>query len=138
MKFSIVMGIPDMLEYWNSLQEKNENGTSTKDETKTYKLLHNTFKKISNDPKYPGLHTHEIDELTARYGFKVFQSYCENHNPKAMRVYWVYGPEKSTTPSWLSSLIRMTRNQTRTKRSSSPKREISINKISASNGALFF
>ena len=95
MAFSIVMGVPDMDDYWNSLEEKNENGTLTKDEAKTYKLLHNTFKKIKSNPKYPGLNTHEIDELTARYGFKVFQSYCENHNPKAMRVYWVYGPEKS-------------------------------------------
>ena len=36
----------------------------------------------------------EIDALTFRYGVKVFQSYCENRNPRAMRVYWVYGPVK--------------------------------------------
>lgn len=83
-----------MLSYWESLQSKVQSGSSNKEESKTYKLLHKAFVQLSLDPRYPGLHTHEIDELTARYGVKVFQSYCENRNPRAMRVYWVYGPQK--------------------------------------------
>ena len=94
MAFSIVMGIPEMLSYWQSLQSKVDNGSATKEESKTYKLLHKTLSQLSSDPRYPGLHTHEIDELTNRYGVKVFQSYCENRNPRAMRIYWVYGPRK--------------------------------------------
>ncbi|MBQ2069920.1 MAG: hypothetical protein II467_03215 [Bacilli bacterium] len=94
MAFSIVMGVPEMLAFWESLQSRYETGEASKDEAKTYKLLRKTLKLISNDPKYPGLHTHEISELTARYGVKVFQSYCENRNPRAMRIYWVYGPKK--------------------------------------------
>ncbi|MBQ4182570.1 MAG: hypothetical protein II619_03290 [Bacilli bacterium] len=94
MSFCIVMGIPEMLNYWQSLQSRFETGDASKDEIKTYKLLHKTLKLISENPKHPGLHTHEIDELTARYGVKVFQSYCENRNPRAMRIYWVYGPRK--------------------------------------------
>lgn len=88
------MGIPEMLAYWESLQSKIDRGSSTKEESKIYKILHKTFVQLSSDPRYPGLHTHEIDELTARYGIKVFQSYCENRNPRAMRIYWVYGPQK--------------------------------------------
>ena len=88
------MGIPEMLALWESLESRYEAGKASKDEAKMYKLLHKALKLISENPKYPGLHTHEIDELTARYGVKVFQSYCENRNPRAMRVFWVYGPKK--------------------------------------------
>ena len=88
------MGIPEMLFFWESLQSKNQSGTSTKEESKIYKLLRKTFIQLSSNPRHPGLHTHEIDELSVRYGVKVFQSYCENRNPRAMRVFWVYGPQK--------------------------------------------
>ena len=94
MKFSIVMGVPEMLAYWELLQSKVDNRTSNKEEARTYKLLRKTLTQLSSDPRYPGLHTHEIEELTARYGVKVFQSYCENRNPRAMRLYWAYGPKK--------------------------------------------
>lgn len=94
MRFEIVMGVPEMLAYWESLQSKVEGRVSNKEEAKTYKLLCKTLSQLSSDPRYPGLHTHEIDELTARYKVKVFQSYCENKNPRAMRIYWVYGPKK--------------------------------------------
>ena len=88
------MGIPEMLDYWESLQSRFYSGTANKDEIKIYKLLSKTLRLISKDPRYPSLHTHEISELSARYGVKVFQSYCENRNPRAMRVFWVYGPLK--------------------------------------------
>jgi hypothetical protein len=42
---------------------------------------------------HPGLNTHDISDLTRRYGRKVFQSYLENNTPSAARMYWVYGPE---------------------------------------------
>ena len=41
---------------------------------------------------YPGLKSHEIDVLSKRYGMKVWQSYLENKNSDAMRMFWVYGP----------------------------------------------
>jgi hypothetical protein len=50
---------------------------------------------LANDPHHPGLHSHEIEVLSRRYGKRVWQSYLENRNPSAARVYWVYGPGKS-------------------------------------------
>lgn len=94
MKFSIVMGLPEMLAFWENLETNVLKQRASKEDARTYKLLKKTLSQLSNDPRYPGLHTHEIDELTARYGEKVFQSYCENRNPRAMRIYWVYGPKK--------------------------------------------
>ena len=52
MPFFIVMGIPEMLEYWQSLQSRFEAGEASKDEVKTYKLLHKALKLISENPKH--------------------------------------------------------------------------------------
>ncbi len=35
-----------------------------------------------------------IDPLTRRYGIRVWQSYLENRTSAAMRMFWVYGPDK--------------------------------------------
>ena len=43
---------------------------------------------------YPGLKSHEITVLSKRYGMKVWQSYLENKNSDAMRMFWVYGPDQ--------------------------------------------
>ena len=88
------MGIPEMDEYWSALTTKINNNQATKEENKIYKLLHKTFVLLSQNPRHPGLNSHEIDELTARTGIKIFQSYCENNKPAAIRLYWAYGPEK--------------------------------------------
>ncbi len=49
---------------------------------------------LAHDPGYPGLHSHEITELSDRVGFRVWQSYIENNTPAAGRIYWAYGPGK--------------------------------------------
>ena len=53
------------------------------------------MKLLADDPMYPGLQTHEIKPLSKRYGMKVWQSYLENKNSGAMRMYSVYGPGQS-------------------------------------------
>lgn len=88
------MGIPEMDEFWNSLCSKVKSGTANKNELKLYNKLGKTFRQIAIDPFYPSLQTHEIDELSKRYGKRVWQSYLENNTPAAGRVYWSYGPAK--------------------------------------------
>ena len=53
------------------------------------------MKKLSIDPFYPSLRTHEIELLSQRYKEKVFQSYLENKRSRARRIYWVYGPNQN-------------------------------------------
>ena len=53
------------------------------------------MKLLSENPFYPSLNTHEISDLTKRYGMKVWQSYLENKRSGARRMYWVYGPDYS-------------------------------------------
>jgi len=52
------------------------------------------MKLLSENPFYPSLNTHEISDLTQRYGMKVWRSYLENKTSRAMRMYWVYGPDQ--------------------------------------------
>ena len=94
MEYAIRMGIPEMDELWNSLKAKHEDGTASKDEEELFNKWGSALKKLSSNPMYPGLQSHEIDELSRRYGMKVWQSYLENKKSNARRMYWVYGPEK--------------------------------------------
>ena len=89
------MGIPEMQDLWKNLEKKIQTKTANKNETKLFKLLVSCFKKLSADPRYPGLCTHDIDALTKRYGIRVWESYLENHKSGAGRIFWVYGPKKT-------------------------------------------
>lgn len=92
--YAIHMGVPEMKALWEDLQQKHKSGRANKAEEKLYKLMGKAMRLIANDPRYPGLQTHEITALTRRYGMKVWQSYLENNTPKAGRIFWVYGPDK--------------------------------------------
>ena len=85
-----------MSEFWDNLSQKVRNGSASRDEEKTYKRLGKTFILLSKNPRHPGLKSHNIDALTARYGIKVWESYVENDKPAAGRIFWVYGPSKNS------------------------------------------
>lgn len=67
-------------------------GTLDPEEEKLAKKLFKTLVLLVSDPRHNSLQSHEIDALTRRVGFKVFQSYLENRNPSAGRLFWAYGP----------------------------------------------
>lgn len=94
MRFSIRMGIPEMLALWERLCQESRAGSISKADANLYKKWGQALKHLAADPFYPSLHTHEIQDLTRRYGRKVWQSYLENRTSRAMRMYWVYGPRK--------------------------------------------
>lgn len=83
-----------MEELWNSLQKQYRDGSINKKDRELYKKWGNALKKLSEDPMYPSLRSHEIEDLSRRYGMKVWQSYLENKKSGARRMYWVYGPDR--------------------------------------------
>ena len=93
--YDIIMGIPEMADFWDTLCAKIQNNTATKDELKLHKKFGKALNHLSQDPRHPGLETHEISSLSKRYGLKVWQSYLENRTPGAGRIYWVYGPTRN-------------------------------------------
>ena len=92
--YLIRMGVPEMEAFWNELKDKVDSGKGTSDDVKLYKKLGKAFYLLSNNPRHPGLNTHEISQLSNRYGERVWQSYLENNTPAAGRIYWVYGPDR--------------------------------------------
>lgn len=90
------MGIPEMESLWTRLQQEYRLGTISKKDAILYKKWGKALKLLSDNPRYPGLHTHEISPLSERYGERVWQSYLQNRTSGALRMYWVYGPDQQS------------------------------------------
>jgi hypothetical protein len=88
------MGVPEMEAYWNDITTRKLVSKLDKDEESFFKKLVKTLRFLGQNPRHPGLESHEIDDLTRKRGIKIFQSYLENNTPAAGRLFWAYGPEK--------------------------------------------
>jgi hypothetical protein len=88
------MGIPEMAAVWSDLSTRKLQGRLDGNEEKFFKKLLKALVFLGNNPQHPGLQTHEIDILTEKYGFKVFEAYLENNIAAAGRVFWAYGPDR--------------------------------------------
>ena len=92
--FEIHMGIPEMEAFWNELTAKVDYGFAKANEVKQFNKIGKALYYLSQNPRHPGLHSHEISSLTARFGQKVWESYLENNKPAEGRLFWTYGPGK--------------------------------------------
>lgn len=93
-KFTVVPGVPEMEAEWKRLVKGAQNHTLSKPELAMAKKLAKAVDHLQENPFHPGLQSHEIAALSARYGQKVFESYLENNTPAAGRIFWVYGPKR--------------------------------------------
>jgi hypothetical protein len=94
MVFKIRMGQPEMEALWLDLSTRKLRGGLDKDEEKLFKKLVKALGFLSSNPKHNSLASHEITELSRKYGIRIFQSYLENNTPGAGRIFWAYGPEQ--------------------------------------------
>ena len=95
MAFKIRMGVPEMEAFWNDLATRKQAGKLDKDEAKFFKKWVKALSYLSQNPKHNSLGSHEIEDLTRKYGMKIFQSYLENDTPSAGRMFWAYGPDRA-------------------------------------------
>ena len=91
----MVAGVPEMEAEWNRLVNGLKTGALTGDERRMAKKFAKAVQHLQENPFHPGLQSHEIDALSARYGQKVFESYLENNTPGAGRIFWVYEPRRN-------------------------------------------
>ena len=91
-KFAIEWGLPELAELWADLSAKADADTLDGGERRLFKKLVKAATLLAENPSHPGLSTHEISDLSKRYGLKVWQSYLENRTPAAGRMFWIYGP----------------------------------------------
>ena len=95
MGFKIRMGQPEMEMLWNDLSARKRLGLLDKEEEKFFKKLLKALGFLSANPRHNSLASHEITDLSRKYGVKIFQSYLENNTPGAGRIFWAYGPDQS-------------------------------------------
>lgn len=94
MEYNIRMGKPEVDAYWQRLRKENQEHTLSKEEKRIYDRWEKALKLLKSNPRHRSLKSHEIEELSKRYGMKVWQSYLENNVSRAMRMYWVYAPNE--------------------------------------------
>jgi hypothetical protein len=93
MAFAIRMGVPEMAALWQDLSTRKLQGELDREERKFFKKLVKALGYLQENPRHNSLASHEIEDLTRKYGMKIFQSYLENHTPAAGRLFWAYGPD---------------------------------------------
>ena len=96
-KFLVIKGDNFTEEFWNPLYQKVMSGKGNDDETKLIAKLLKTIELLSIDPFYNSLNSHSIQIISNRYKttpITVFESYIENRNSRAGRIFWIYSPEK--------------------------------------------
>lgn len=78
----------------NKRQGKNKVKSSKQEGL--FKQVHKTIKLLFQNPRHPGLSTHEYTSLRHPYDpkKKVFEAYAQNQTPGAYRVFWCYGPDQ--------------------------------------------
>jgi len=59
-----------------------------------FKQVHKTIQLLRENPRHPGLQTHQYLSLAHPYDpdGKVLEAYAQNRTPGAYRVFWCYGP----------------------------------------------
>lgn len=91
--YKIRMGVPEMQEFWDNLLKRKKSGDLNSDEKELFNRFGKAIQILSSNPRHPGFKTHEIDELSKKYGIKIWQSYLDQ-GKVARRFYWAYGPER--------------------------------------------
>lgn len=61
-----------------------------------FKQVAKALDRLRQNPKHPGLHTHEYSSLEHPFapGEKVLEAYAQNKTPGAYRIFWCYGPAR--------------------------------------------
>jgi hypothetical protein len=59
------------------------------------KKVQRALARLEQDPRYPGLNSHQYENFPSAPKAKVWDSYVENKTPSAWRIFWTYGPNET-------------------------------------------
>ena len=76
-------------------RQRDKRAKASKDEG-LFKQVEKCVRLLLDNPKHPGLKTHEYDSIENPFDpkAKVFEAYVQNQTPGAYRLFWCYGPKK--------------------------------------------
>ena len=80
-----------------SLVGRGERGkTKSSKQEGLFKQIAKTLRHLADNPRHPGLQTHEYSGLQHPYhpNSKVWEAYAQQKTPSAYRVFWCYGPQQ--------------------------------------------
>jgi hypothetical protein len=63
---------------------------------KRLKSVRKALGYLETNPRHPALNTHKYTSLHGPNGEEIFEAYAENKTPAAYRIFWFYGPGKTT------------------------------------------
>jgi hypothetical protein len=77
-------------------RRKGKGKTKSSKHEGLFKQIHKSLELLRNNPKHPGLQTHEYQGIENPYDKeeKVFEAYAQSKTPGAYRIFWCYGPGK--------------------------------------------
>lgn len=58
------------------------------------KKVRRALGRLEQNPRHPGLHSHQYESFPVDTNVKVWDSYVENRTPGAWRMFWRYGPDE--------------------------------------------
>jgi hypothetical protein len=61
---------------------------------KTFKAVSKTLKFLQENPRHPGLQTHEFSSFQGPNDEKAFEAYAQQDTPAAYRIFFYYGPQR--------------------------------------------
>lgn len=61
---------------------------------KRFKAVSKALKFLQENPRHPGLQTHEFSSFKGPHGEKVFEAYAEQDTPAAYRIFFFYGKQR--------------------------------------------
>jgi hypothetical protein len=75
---------------------KESKKTKSSSQEGLFKQVKKCIDLLLQNPRHPGLNTHEFKSLTNPYNAneKVFEAYAQQKTSAAYRVFWCYGPKK--------------------------------------------
>jgi hypothetical protein len=88
-------GLRRQAERARATRKKTHRAKTSKQEG-LFKQVSKTLRLLLDDPRHPGLRTHEYHSLPHPFkpDGKVFEAYAQHRTPGAYRVFWCYGPGK--------------------------------------------
>lgn len=77
-------------------REQLATGKNKSRELGDFKQIAKALHFLSENPRHPGLCTHEFSSVANPYDpkGKVWEAYAQNNTPGAYRIFWCYGPER--------------------------------------------